>query len=52
MILFEKSLDELVKKGKVNKADALAFLGKEEEGSAGFGVSTPQMGGGPAKKVG
>jgi twitching motility protein PilT len=52
MILFEKSLDELVKKGKVAKADALSFLGKEEEASAGFGVNVPAAGGPASKKVG
>lgn len=51
MILFEKSLDELVKKGKIHKADALAFLGKDEESSASFGTTAPSPGG-PAKKVG
>ena len=31
MILFEKSIEELLKKGLVTKADAMAFLGKGEE---------------------
>lgn len=31
MILFEKYIDDLVKKGKVTKADANSFLGKTEE---------------------
>jgi twitching motility protein PilT len=35
MVLFEKSLDELVRKGKVHRADALAFLGKDDESSFG-----------------
>jgi twitching motility protein PilT len=30
MILFEKYIDDLVKKGKVSKADALSFLGGDE----------------------
>lgn len=30
MVLFEKYIDELVKKGKVSAADAKSFLGKEE----------------------
>ncbi len=36
MVLFEKYIDDLVKKGKVSKSDAASFLGKEEEpGPAG-----------------
>jgi len=31
MILFEKYVDDLVKKNLINKADALSFLGKDEE---------------------
>ena len=31
MILFEKYVDELVKKGKINREDANMFLGKSEE---------------------
>ena len=31
MVLFEKSVDELVKKGLINKTDAVTFLGKETE---------------------
>lgn len=33
MILFEKYIDDLVKKGKVTAADAKTFLGKETEGT-------------------
>lgn len=49
MILFEKSLEELVRKGKVHKADALAFLGKEDDGTfqgpAGAGSAPPKKAG-------
>lgn len=31
MVLFEKSIEELLRKGLVTKADAMAFLGKSEE---------------------
>lgn len=31
MILFEKSIDELLKKGLISKADAMAFLGKTDD---------------------
>jgi twitching motility protein PilT len=48
MVLFEKYIDDLVKKGKVSKADAASFLGKEEEKSAG----PPGPGSAPAKKAG
>jgi twitching motility protein PilT len=34
MVLFEKYIEELVKKGKVTKPDALSFLGKLDEDSA------------------
>jgi len=44
MVLFEKYLDDLVKKGKVSRHDALSFLGGEE---AAAGLSE-----GPAKKTG
>lgn len=43
MILFEKSIEELVKKGKVSKADAASFLGKEDLSSGETG---------PMKKIG
>ncbi len=33
MVLFEKSLDELLKKGLILRADAMAFLGKTDEDS-------------------
>ena len=33
MILFEKYIEDLVKKGKVSAADAKTFLGKESEGN-------------------
>ncbi len=33
MILFEKYIEDLVKKGKVSPADAKTFLGKESEGN-------------------
>jgi twitching motility protein PilT len=38
MILFEKYLDDLVKKGKVSRKDALSFLGGDESGSFGPGT--------------
>jgi twitching motility protein PilT len=38
MILFDKALDDLVRKGKILKADALAFLGKEDDGTMTQGV--------------
>jgi twitching motility protein PilT len=31
MVLFEKSVEDLVKKGLISKADAASFLGKDEE---------------------
>lgn len=31
MVLFEKSVEELVKKGKISKEDAISFLGKTDE---------------------
>jgi len=34
MIPFEKSLEELVKKGKIKKADMLTFLGTEDAAAA------------------
>lgn len=51
MILFEKSLEELVRKGKIARQDALAFLGKEDEGF-GSVPSSPPTGTGINKKVG
>lgn len=35
MVLFEKSVEELVKKGMIKRADANSFLGKEAEESPG-----------------
>lgn len=32
MVLFEKYIDELLKKGLIKKADAISFLGKDEDG--------------------
>lgn len=37
MVLFEKYVDDLVKKGLIHKADASSFLGKENEDMSGFG---------------
>lgn len=37
MVLFEKYIEDLVKRGKVTKADAAAFLGTDEGGAAGGG---------------
>lgn len=36
MVLFEKSIDEMVKKGRISKKDAASFLGREIEGSEEF----------------
>lgn len=33
MVLFEKSIDELLKKGKITREDAMLFLGKDDEDS-------------------
>lgn len=37
MVLFEKYIDDLVKKGLINKSDAASFLGKDTEEMSGFG---------------
>ena len=43
MILFDKYIDDLVKKGKVSKADAASFLGGDDNGGA-IGVSDKKAG--------
>lgn len=35
MVLFEKSVDELVRKGKISREDAITFIGKGDELKAG-----------------
>ena len=40
MVLFEKYIEDLVKKGKVSSADAKTFLGKDVEGAPKPGTSS------------
>jgi twitching motility protein PilT len=49
MVLFEKCLDDLVKKGKIKKSDMLSFLGLDESGPGETLASAPGV---PPKKVG
>ncbi len=48
MILFEKYVEDLLKKGKITKADAQSFLSKDADEMASTGPVTPSVG---AKKA-
>ncbi len=44
MILFEKYIEELVRKGKVSHSDAKTFLGKDNEGHTKINQATTKIG--------
>ncbi len=44
MILFEKYIEDLVRKGKVSQADAKTFLGKDSDATTKIGNATTKVG--------